>query len=340
MEFDSEGRAIGMEEKPAQPRSPAMCDLPVFIFTDNGNKAVRSCCNHLKPLLTGGELEITDVNRTYLKTKALQVIKLGRGMAWLDTGTHDSLLQASNFIQTIEQRQGLKVACLEEIALNMGYITKEDVRKLAAPMAKNDYGQHLLRLHRTPASTFNSQKIYLPTPLDGVILIEPDVFKDDRGFFLETYHQAKYAAIGVSSLFVQDNHSRSARGTLRGPRAQPQKTSRKTHPRPVGGIFDVMVDIRRGSPTYKKWYGVRLSAENFLQCYIPIGYAHGFYVTSDIAEVEYKCTALYDPSDELHLQWNDPSIGIEWPEGPRLLSKKDLNADPLSRIEHTLPVFK
>jgi len=140
VEFDERGRAIGVEEKPAQPRSPFA--ITGLYFYDN---KVVDIAESLKPSRRG-ELEITDVNRAYLKAKALQVVKLGRGMAWLDTGTHDSLLQASNFIQTIEQRQGLKIACLEEIAYNMGYITADNVRKLAVPMSKNDYGQHLLRL--------------------------------------------------------------------------------------------------------------------------------------------------------------------------------------------------
>lgn len=140
VEFDDKDRAIGMEEKPAKPRSPFA--ITGLYFYDN---KVVNIAGSLKP--SGrGELEITDVNRAYLKAKALQVVKLGRGMAWLDTGTHDSLLQASNFIQTIEHRQGLKVACLEEISYRLGYITAEEVKKLAAPMTQNEYGQHLLRL--------------------------------------------------------------------------------------------------------------------------------------------------------------------------------------------------
>ena len=171
-------------------------------------------------------------------------------------------------------------------------------------------------------------------------MLEPDVYKDSRGFFLETYHQEKYAALGMLDPFVQDNHSRSARGTLRGLHAQLRHPQGKLVRALAGEIFDVMVDIRRGSPTYKQWYGINLSAENFRQCYVPTGYAHGFYVLSDFAEVEYKCTALYDPSDELRLLWNDPAIGIAWPPGPRLLSSKDEAALPLSQCEKVFPVFK
>ncbi len=140
VDFDKSGRATTLAEKPARPRSSFA--VTGLYFYDN---RVLDIAASLKPSARG-ELEITDVNKIYLRRKALNVVKLGRGMAWLDTGTHDSLLQASNFIQTIEQRQGLKVACLEEIAYHRGYITAEQLRKLAEPMKKNDYGQHLLRV--------------------------------------------------------------------------------------------------------------------------------------------------------------------------------------------------
>jgi glucose-1-phosphate thymidylyltransferase len=140
VEFDASGRAKSLEEKPRQPHSPYA--ITGLYFYDN---KVLEIAGSLKPSRRG-ELEITDVNKAYLRAKKLNVVKLGRGTAWLDTGTHDSLLQASNFIQTIEQRQGLKVACLEEIAFRMGYISAAQVAKLAEPMKQNDYGQHLLRL--------------------------------------------------------------------------------------------------------------------------------------------------------------------------------------------------
>ncbi|MFA5974957.1 MAG: glucose-1-phosphate thymidylyltransferase RfbA [Elusimicrobiota bacterium] len=144
VEFDKNGQAISLEEKPIKPRSPFA--VTGLYFYDN---RVVDIAAHLKPSARG-ELEITHVNETYLKNKALQVVMLGRGTAWLDTGTHDSLLQAANFIQTIEARQGLQVACLEEIAYRLGYITADQVRQLADPMTKNDYGQYLLDMLNKP----------------------------------------------------------------------------------------------------------------------------------------------------------------------------------------------
>lgn len=165
------------------------------------------------------------------------------------------------------------------------------------------------------------------TPLEGVLVIAPDVHRDERGFFLETYHAEKYAAAGLDVSFVQDNHSRSTRGTLRGLHAQLRKPQGKLVRAIEGEIFDVAVDARRGSPTFGRWFGEILSADNFLQLYIPAGFLHGFLVTSEIAQVEYKCTDFYDPGHELSVAWNDPEIGIDWPgEGDPMLSKKDAAA--------------
>jgi len=178
---------------------------------------------------------------------------------------------------------------------------------------------------------------FVPTEIPDVLIIEPDVFRDARGFFLETFHDRKYREGGIDARFVQDNHSRSMRGTLRGLHAQ------RTHPQGklirviLGEIFDVAVDIRRGSPTFGKWVGVTLSAENFLQAWVPPGFAHGFCVTSDVAEVEYKCTDLYDPADEIGFLWNDPDVGVAWPESDPILSAKDRQAPPLREILAALP---
>lgn len=180
---------------------------------------------------------------------------------------------------------------------------------------------------------------FIPTALDGVLVIEPDLFRDPRGFFLETYQQRKYREGGVPGPFVQDNHSRSERGTIRGLHAQrmhPQsKLIRVLH----GRIFDVVVDIRKGSPAFGRWIKIELTADNFLQCYVPPGFAHGFCVLSEFAEVEYKCTDYYNPSDELRIIWNDPSVGVQWPTAQPVLSDKDRDARPLRELMEFLPQY-
>ena len=180
---------------------------------------------------------------------------------------------------------------------------------------------------------------FSPTDLPGVILVEPDVYADARGFFLETYHEGKYRDGGITAPFVQDNHSRSVRHTLRGLHAQCHRPQGKLVRVVRGEIFDVAVDIRRGSPTFLRWVGVTLSAETFRQLYVPPGFAHGLCVTSDTAEVEYKCTALYEPSDELCIIWNDPAIGIEWPVQQPLLSAKDRAGLTVAQLQDRLPLF-
>ena len=164
---------------------------------------------------------------------------------------------------------------------------------------------------------------FTPLALPDVILVEPDVHRDPRGFFLETYHLDKYRAGGIPGPFVQDNHSRSVRGTLRGLHAQRRRPQGKLVRAVDGEMFDVAVDIRRGSPTFGRWVGVRLSGENFQQLYVPPGFAHGFCVLSEVVNVEYKCTDVYDAADEIGLAWNDPDVGIEWPVGEPIISDKD-----------------
>lgn len=162
-----------------------------------------------------------------------------------------------------------------------------------------------------------------PTDLPEVLLIEPDVFRDSRGFFLETYHAERYAQHGIVEPFVQDNHSRSVRATLRGLHWQETRPQGKLVRVIEGEIFDVAVDIRPGSSTCGKWVAVRLSAENFRQVFVPPGFAHGFCVLSDVAQVEYKCTAPYDRASERGLMWNDPNLNIAWPVAEPVLSERD-----------------
>jgi dTDP-4-dehydrorhamnose 3,5-epimerase len=178
------------------------------------------------------------------------------------------------------------------------------------------------------------------TDLEGVVVVAPAVHRDDRGFFLESFHQAKYAAAGLDVTFVQDNHSASVGGVVRGLHLQLEKPQGKLVRVIEGEVFDVAVDLRRGSPTYRRWYGVNLSSENFLQLYVPPGFGHGFCVLSERAQVEYKCTALYDPSDELTVAWNDGDLGIDWPVVEPTLSARDRSAPPLRDVESRLPAYE
>lgn len=177
------------------------------------------------------------------------------------------------------------------------------------------------------------------TPLPGVSVIEPQVHRDARGFFLEVFHAAKFADIGLDVVFVQDNHSLSHEGTLRGLHLQTPGEQGKLVRCTEGRVFDVAVDVRRGSPTFAKWFGVELSSENFLELWIPPGFAHGFCVLSARAQIEYKCTALYDPSADFAIAWNDPEIGVEWPLASPRLSPKDAAAPRLREIEERLPRY-
>ncbi len=161
------------------------------------------------------------------------------------------------------------------------------------------------------------------TKLDGVLLVTPQVFGDDRGFFMETYNKDKAIESGLPGEFVQDNHSKSSKGVLRGLHYQSPQWQGKLVRTVQGEIFDVAVDIRDGSPTFGEWVGYYLNDENKQQLYVPEGFAHGFVVTSDTAEVVYKCTSLYAPEQEGSVLWNDPEIGIEWPIDAPLLSAKD-----------------
>jgi dTDP-4-dehydrorhamnose 3,5-epimerase len=172
----------------------------------------------------------------------------------------------------------------------------------------------------------------LTTPLDGVLIIEPTVFQDERGFFLETYHARRYAEAGLDVTFVQDNHSRSRRGTLRGLHYQAQNPQGKLVRVIEGTVVDVAVDIRPESPTFGQHVSVELTAENFRQIYVPPGFAHGFCVTSDVAQVEYKCTTYYDPADERGIAWNDPALAISWPVQEPILSDRDRRHPTLERL--------
>jgi len=180
---------------------------------------------------------------------------------------------------------------------------------------------------------------FIETELRGVILIEPVVFQDRRGHFLETYHEKKYAAAGIPGPFIQDNFSRSVRDTLRGLHYQLKHAQGKLVMVVEGAVFDVSVDIRKGSPMFGKWVGLELSAENKRQLYIPPGFAHGFCVISDVASVVYKCTNFYAPEGERGIIWNDRTLGIRWPVQHPLLSSKDEAYKTLADMASELPVY-
>lgn len=182
---------------------------------------------------------------------------------------------------------------------------------------------------------------FIETPIEGLYIIEQKVFGDHRGYFMETYNFEAFKAAGLDMVFVQDNQSKSKKGVLRGMHFQTQHPQGKLVRVIKGEVYDVAIDLRKGSKTYGKWYGVLLTDENKRQFYVPEGFAHGFLVTSEEAEFVYKCTDFYHPEFEGGILWNDPEVAIEWPlEGIEevLLSEKDRNAKTLreSKIEFQL----
>jgi len=178
------------------------------------------------------------------------------------------------------------------------------------------------------------------TAIPEVLVLEPQVLHDARGSFFETYHAVKYAEAGIHDTFVQDNQSRSRRGVLRGLHAQRLRPQAKLVRVLTGEIFDVAADVRRGSPTFGRWVGLTLSAENHQQCYVPAGFLHGFCVLSAFAEVEYKCSEVYVPGDEIGVVWNDPTLGISWPVDEPILSPKDASLPRLDALLLQLPVWQ
>ncbi len=177
----------------------------------------------------------------------------------------------------------------------------------------------------------------LETKLDGLVLLEPQVFGDDRGFFVETFSRDAWAELGVDTEFVQHNHSRSGKGILRGLHFQTSPGQAKLLRCPRGSIFDVAVDLRRGSPTYGQWEGYVLDDENHRQLFVPVGFAHGFCVLSDVADVTYLVSSVYDPETEAGIRWDDPDVGVEWPVENPQLSQRDVDAPTLAEVADDLP---
>jgi dTDP-4-dehydrorhamnose 3,5-epimerase len=180
-------------------------------------------------------------------------------------------------------------------------------------------------------------------PLSGVLLLEPEVFSDERGFFMESYNRRRLAEFGIDQEFVQDNHSRSVRGVLRGLHYQLVHAQAKLVRVTRGKVFDVVVDIRRGSPTFAHWAGIELSEENQLMLYAPAGFAHGFVAFSETTEFQYKCSDFYSARDERGIIWDDPSLRIEWPLAGMdpILSERDRAWRTLAATpESDLPVYE
>lgn len=181
----------------------------------------------------------------------------------------------------------------------------------------------------------------IETSLPGVCLIEPSIFEDERGFFFESYHEGKFASVGITDRFVQDNHASSIKRTLRGLHYQIKHPQAKLCRVVQGEVLDVVVDIRRGSPYFGKWESGLLSAENKLQMYVPPGFAHGYLVLSETAEFLYKCSDFYDPEYERGVAWNDPVIGIKWGlQGPILSLKDGKNLSLADIVPAELPEYR
>ena len=179
---------------------------------------------------------------------------------------------------------------------------------------------------------------FIQTKIPDVILIKPNVFEDQRGFFMESYHVEKFKLAGIDSIFVQDNHAKSVKDTLRGLHFQVNFPQAKLLRCLKGKVFDVAVDLRKDSPYYRQWVGEELSDNNKCQLFIPAGFAHGYYVLSETAEITYKCSEIYHPEDEQGLRWDDPDIAIDWPGIDPILSEKDRQLPPLKDFDAVVKI--
>ena len=334
IEFDDNFNVISIEEKPEHPKS--MYAQTGLYFYDN---SVVEIAKHMQRS-ERGELEITDLNKEYLKRGQLKVRTLDRGVAWLDTGTADSLLETSNFVETIQHRQGIEIGCIEEIAYQNGFITLAQLEKLTNDLSKTEYGEYLINFverEKKKNIIIKPSPKFIKTEIPDVIIFEPAVFNDERGYFMETYNEKLFADNGINNKFLQDNESKSTKGVLRGLHYQMEPYAQAKLVRVTRGkVLDVAVDIRKGSPTFGKYVSVELSAENKRQLFIPKGFAHGFIVLSDEAEFVYKCDNLYNKESESGLIYNDPFVNIDWkmPIDNLIISEKDKLWPTLDNIKN------
>ena len=351
VEFDEMGTPLSIVEKPAEPKSNYA--VTGMYFYDN---RVVEMAKNLKPS-DRGELEITDINQKYLELGDLEVKLMGRGYAWMDTGTVDSLNRAANFIQTLEQNQNIIISAPEEIAYNSRWITKNQLLESANLHGKSKYGEHLRRVAegqilyssnigerpywgRDKDSSWKGIHIKEVTDvkLPGVKIITPKSVGDKRGGFMESYSKKDLEEAGIFVEFVQDNRSFSAKkGVVRGLHFQKNpKCQAKLLSCIKGKIMDVAVDLRKDSPTYKKWIAVELSEENKKQIFIPKGFAHGFITLTDDVEIMYKVDEFYAPECDAGIRWNDPDVGVDWGITNPILSEKDSKSPFLAEIEDDL----
>jgi dTDP-4-dehydrorhamnose 3,5-epimerase len=180
----------------------------------------------------------------------------------------------------------------------------------------------------------------IKTAIPGMLIIEPEIFDDSRGFFIELYRADRYGACGISRTFLQDNISRSEQGTIRGLHFQARRPQGKLVTVLHGSILDIAVDVRKGSPAFGQHVAIELDDQNRRQCWLPGGLAHGFVTCSAVADVFYKCDEVYDPDDQVVLRWDDPQLGINWGRGPPRLSSRDLDGIPLTQLHGLLPTYR
>ena len=334
IEFDNNFNVLSIEEKPENPKSN-YAQTGLYFYDNSVVEIVKTL-----PRSARGELEITELNNAYLKSGKLKVRTLDTGVAWLDTGTAGSLLEASNFVETVQHRQGIEIGCIEEMAYKNGFINLNQLEVLAKDLSKTEYGEYLLSfIEKEKKKTINTKPTpkFIKTEIPEVIIFEPAVFDDKRGYFMETYKENIFNENGINAKFVQDNQSKSTKGVLRGLHYQMDPYAQAKLVRVTKGkVLDVAVDLRKGSPTFGKYVSVELSEDNKRQLFIPKGFAHGFIVLSDVAEFNYKTDNLYNKESEAGVIYNDPNINVDWKihKDEILVSDKDMLLPIIENIKN------